>query len=239
VSISSNNALLTQLSQADQALLAPHLERVALALRQSIEVADQPIAQVYFPEAGIVSVVAKGTDGRQIEAGVIGREGMTGVAVVMGNHRSPNDAFVQAAGEAQRITADQLRAAIAASTAMRERFQYFVQVFMTQISQTALANGRCKIEERLARWLLMAQDRLERESLELTHEFIAVMLGVRRPGVTDALNELEGRGLVRSTRGIIRIIDRDGLIATAGGAYGIPEAEYQRLLGGNTAVPKN
>jgi CRP-like cAMP-binding protein len=102
---------------------------------------------------------------------------------------------------------------------------------MIQVVQTALANGRAKIEERLARWLLMAQDRLDDGNLQLTHEFIALMLGVRRPGVTDAINDLEGKGLIRSARGRVRIVDRKGLEAAAGGIYGVPEAEYRRLIG--------
>ncbi|WP_228445664.1 Crp/Fnr family transcriptional regulator [Terricaulis silvestris] len=149
----------------------------------------------------------------------------------MSNHRSPNDAFVQLAGRAVRITSDDLREVLSQSTAFRQLAQRFVQVFMAQVAQTALANGRAKIEERLARWLLMAQDRLDDSNLTLTHEFIALMLGVRRPGVTDALNDLEGKGLIRSSRGALRIIDRHGLEATAGGIYGVPEAEYKRLIG--------
>lgn len=231
MSIPTSNRILSRLSEADRARLAPGLVRVSLPLRAPIEVANETITEVYFPESGIVSVVAKDAEGRQIEAGVIGREGMTGMAVVMGNHRSPNDVFVQAPSEGLKIDADDLRRALNASTSMRDVFQYFVQVFMTQIAQTALSNGRGKIEERLARWLLMAQDRLDGGSLELTHEFIAMMLGVRRPGVTDAINELEGKDLVRSNRGVIRIIDREGLRASAGGSYGVPEAEYERLLG--------
>ncbi|QGZ95448.1 hypothetical protein DSM104635_02297 [Terricaulis silvestris] len=156
---------------------------------------------------------------------------MSGLAIVMSNHRSPNDAFVQLAGRAVRITSDDLREVLSQSTAFRQLAQRFVQVFMAQVAQTALANGRAKIEERLARWLLMAQDRLDDSNLTLTHEFIALMLGVRRPGVTDALNDLEGKGLIRSSRGALRIIDRHGLEATAGGIYGVPEAEYKRLIG--------
>ena len=94
-----------------------------------------------------------------------------------------------------------------------------------------MANGRAKIEERLARWLLMVQDRIDGDEAALTHDFIAIMLGVRRPGVTDAIHALEGKGLVRATRGALRIVDREGLEALAGGAYGLPEKEYRRLFG--------
>jgi CRP-like cAMP-binding protein len=218
------------MSELDVSLIEPHLERVPLELREKIEEADQTIPYVHFPESGIVSVVAK-SGGHQIEAGVIGREGVTGVAVIMGNHRSPNEVYVQVAGESHRIAADALREAIEASATLRMHLQRFVQVFMTQVAQAALANGRAKIAERLARWLLMAHDRVDDEDLRLTHEFIAIMLGVRRPGVTDALNELEGRGLIRSARGSIRVKDRSGLELVAGGTYGVPEAEYRRLIG--------
>ncbi len=227
----SRNRLLASLHDADWRLIAPRLQSVEMLNRQVLEAANQTIEHVYFPTQGIVSVVAKSADGQQIEAGVIGREGMTGAAIVMSNHRSPNEAVVQVTGEAERISADDLRTVLAQSEQMRQLAQRFVQVFMTQVAQTALANGRAKIEERLARWLLMAQDRLDDANLQLTHEFIALMLGVRRPGVTDAINDLEGKGLIRSARGLVRIIDRDGLKAAAGGIYGVPEAEYDRLIG--------
>jgi len=223
-----SNTLLRAMSNADRALLS--LEHVSLHHRQQLEVANEAITHAYFPETGIISVVAKSGED-QIEAGVIGREGVSGIAVIMGNHRSPNDVYVQVPGDGHRVAASALRAAIDASATLRLLLQRFAQVFMTQVAQTALANGRSKIEERLARWLLMAQDRVDDVEIRLTHEFIAIMLGVRRPGVTDALNELEGKGLVRSTRGAIRVVDRSGLELVAGSAYGIPEAEYKRLIG--------
>jgi CRP-like cAMP-binding protein len=226
-----SNALLALLPDADWALIEPKLTVVELKHRQPVEIANNTIEHAYFPAEGIISVVAKSLGGQQIEAGVIGREGMTGLAIVMGNHRSPNDVFVQVTGRAARISGDDLRDALAQSEPLRRLAQRFVQVFMSQVAQTALANGRAKIEERLARWLLMAQDRLDDGNLQLTHELIALMLGVRRPGVTDAINDLEGKGFIRSTRGVVRIVDRQGLLAAAGGIYGVPEAEYKRLIG--------
>jgi CRP-like cAMP-binding protein len=223
--------LLAALPDADWRRIAPRLQLVELKHRQPLEAANLPTEHVFFPTRGIVSIVAKSPDGHQIEAGVIGREGMTGLAIVMSNHRSPNDAFVQVAGEAQCMSADDLRESLRESEPLRRLAQNFVHIFMIQVVQTALANGRAKIEERLARWLLMAQDRLDDGNLQLTHEFIALMLGVRRPGVTDAINDLEGKGLIRSARGRVRIVDRKGLEAAAGGIYGVPEAEYRRLIG--------
>lgn len=224
------NRLLLGLSKADRRLLVPALEPVELDLRRSIEKPNTPISHIYFPESGIISVVANVAH-RQIEVGLIGREGMSGTAVLLGDHRSPNEVYVQMAGTANRISAAHLSRALAASDTLRERMQRYAYVFMVQIAQTAFANGTAKIDARLARWLLMAHDRHDDDELSLTHEFIAVMLGVRRPGVTDALHKLEGKGLISTSRGVIRIIRRKGLIALAGGAYGVAEAEYERLIG--------
>ncbi|PZO51186.1 MAG: hypothetical protein DCF16_11600 [Alphaproteobacteria bacterium] len=223
------NQLLLGLSKADRRLLAPSLEPVELELRRSIEKPNTPITHVYFPESGIISVVATAAQ-QQIEVGLIGREGMSGTAVLLGDHRSPSDVYVQLAGTANRISTKHLTQALEASKTLRERLQRYAYVFMVQIAQTAFANGTAKIDARLARWLLMAHDRQDDDELFLTHEFIAVMLGARRPGVTDALNKLEGKGLITAERGVIRIVRRKGLIALAGGAYGVAEAEYARLL---------
>lgn len=114
---------------------------------------------------------------------------------------------------------------------MHERFLLYAHAFLLQTGYTAMANGRAKIEERLARWLLMAHDRIDGDTLTLTHEFLSVMLGVRRPGVTHALNLLERVGLIHATRGIITVIDREGLEENSNGAYGTPESEFNRLFG--------
>jgi CRP-like cAMP-binding protein len=160
-----------------------------------------------------------------------GREGVTGLPILLGSDRSPNWTFVQVAGHARRMEADDLREAMEQSGSLRALLLNFVQFFPIQTSQTALANARFKIEERLARWLLMAQDRLDLPLMPLTHEFLSVMLGVRRAGVADAIHALEGRGMIRSERGQIEVIDREGMIEWADGCYGVPEREYERLLG--------
>jgi len=225
------NRLLCALSRADVGRLQPHLVLVALPLRHDLEKPNSRIEYIYFMETGIASVVAVGDQGRRIEVGLIGPEGMTGTTVVLGDHRSPNATYVQAVGEAQRIRAAELRKAMAASASMRALFLKFVQAFMTQTAQTAVANGRDKLEERLARWILMAHDRIGRDRVALTHEFLALMLGVRRPGVTEALNGLEGEGMIKATRGQITVLDRKAIERRAGHSYGVPEAEYRRLIG--------
>jgi CRP-like cAMP-binding protein len=224
------NQLLLGLSEKDRGLLSPWLEPVELQLRRSIEKSNTPISHIYFPECGIISVVAKAAQ-QEIEVGLIGREGMSGTAVLLGDQRSPNDVYVQMAGAAHRISAKHMRQALEASKTLREHLQRYAQAFMVQVAQTAFANGTAKIDARLARWLLMAHDRHDDDELPLTHEFIAVMLGVRRPGVTDALHKLEAKGLISAGRGVIRIVRRKGLMALAGGAYGVAEAEYERLIG--------
>ena len=135
------------------------------------------------------------------------------------------------------MTSDDLRQAMQTSPTLQPFLLRYAQAFMIQTAHTALANGRAKIHERLARWLLMAHDRIDGDQLALVHEFLALMLGVRREGVTIALQELEGEGLIRTTRGNITIVDRKGLEKTADGSYGVPEAEFDRLIGGRRLAP--
>jgi CRP-like cAMP-binding protein len=226
----SRNRILTRLSASDAALLAPHLKRVDLPLRKQLEIRNKPIDSIYFPESGFASVVANGVN-RTIEVGLIGREGMTGLAVVMGADRTISDTFVQNAGTGLRITAAQLRQAMGKSRTLQAACLLYAHAFMTQMTYTAISNGRSKIEERLARWILMACDRLDANDLKLTHEFLSMMLGVRRSGVTIALHLLVQEGLIKAQRGTITVIDREGLKKISNGAYGVPEAEFQRLFG--------
>ena len=225
------NKLLALMPRDDLQFLSEHLEDVDLPLRMKLEIGYRPIEFVYFIGDGFASVVANGIKGRSVEVGIIGREGMTGMAVVMGTDRSPHDTFIQAAGQGQRMRAAKLRERLDNSEGLRRILLKFGHVLGVQTAQTALSNGRDKLEERLARWLLMAQDRIGADELPLTHEFLALMLGVRRPGVTIALNLLEKRAVIQSTRGVIVVIDREGLEEGANGSYGTPEAEFQRLFG--------
>jgi CRP-like cAMP-binding protein len=170
---------------------------------------------------------------RPVEIGVIGREGVTGIAIILGAEASSHSIYMQVAGAAWRIDADRLRNAMEKSRSLHAVLLRYVKVFMAQISETALANGRSKIEQRLARWLLMADDRLDSAELPLRHEFLAMMLGVRRPGVTEAIHALEGKGLIKNSRGHLFITDRDGLVEEANGCYGAAEAEYRSLIENN------
>lgn len=218
----SPNRVLSTLTRADLRLLQPHLQAVDLPLRKVLASSNRRVEQVYFLESGIASVVANGASA--IEIGIIGREGMTGASVAMGNSaRIPHETYMQVAGGGLRVSADRLRDAITASVTLHHVLLRYIHSFMSQTAQTALANGRGKIEERLARWLLMAHDRVDGDQLPLTHEFLAIMLGVRRSGVTVALQELERKGLISYQRSMVTIIDRDGLEHNSNGAYCPPE----------------
>jgi CRP-like cAMP-binding protein len=194
-----------------------------------LEPPNKAIKHSYFITSGLASVIAIGKNGNRLEVGMIGREGMTGLPVVLGNDRSPNETFIQVEGTGSRIAADDLRQAMRESASLSRVLLNFVNAFLIQTSRTALSNGTATLEERLARWLLMAQDRLGGERVPLTHEFLSLMLGIRRAGVTGALNQLDRKGVIRLSRGRIEIIDREGLINSANGSYGIPEATARRV----------
>jgi CRP-like cAMP-binding protein len=227
----TGNTLLLSLSSSDFDLLAPHLEAVTLGLRKMLEKPNKRIEDVYYPETGFASVVALQRNRKEVEVGLIGREGMTGLPIVLGNHRSPHATYIEVAGKGHSISASQLRQAMQESLSLRASLLKFVQAFGVQTSHTAICNARSKLDERLAHWLLMAQDRVQGDILPLTHEFLSVMLGVRRPGVTVALKALRERGLISYRRGEITIKDRNGVARVAGDAYGTPESEYRRLIG--------
>lgn len=210
-------------------MLEPYLEPVDLPIRHFLERRNRPIEKVCFIERGFVSVVANRAE-RSIEVGLIGSEGMTGVAVILGTDRSVNDTYVQSAGAGQSMPAKNLRQAIRQSASLHRVMLLYAFSYMTQTAQTAAANGRSNIEQRLARWLLMAHDRIDGNELQLTHEFLAMMLGVRRPGVTVALNLLEKQALIRTGRGVIVLLDRKGLETCSDGTYGVPEAEFRRVF---------
>ncbi|HEY3792885.1 MAG TPA: Crp/Fnr family transcriptional regulator [Bradyrhizobium sp.] len=212
-------------------MLQPHLRFLVVAVRHEMERPNRRIDTVYFMEAGIASVVAVQTDKTQVEVGLIGSEGMSGTAVVLGGDQSPHSTYIQVAGEAHSIKADELRKAMRASGSLQSVLLKYVQVFMVQTTHTAISNARSHIGRRLARWILMAHDRTGDTTLPLTHEFLSLMLSVRRPGVTEALQSLRRQQLIESGRNKIIILNRNGIEKLAGHSYGVPEKEYRRLIG--------
>ena len=211
------NLILSHLSRDDLALIERHLEPVDLPLRKVLGRANKKITAVYFPKSGFASVVVN--TGKPIEVGLIGREGMIGLAVAFGGDRNDNETYMQAAGQGQCMRANALRDAIEKSRTLHGALLRYAHAYLNQTTRTAVANGRSKIEERLARWLLMAHDRVGSPELPLTHEFLAMMLSVRRPGVTVAVQHLEREGVIARRRGRIVICNREKLEKLANGTY--------------------
>lgn len=218
---SYRNHVLLSLEPSDLDLIRPHLRLADLPYRRKLEVSGRTIDEVCFVETGLASVVADGKLERPAEVGIVGQDGMTGITVAL-NHNPVADfeTYMQVAGSGYLMTADALREAIAESTSFHSALLGYARAFLHQVSETAAVNARHKLEERLARWLLMAHDRLDGDEIPLTHDSIALLLGTRRPGVTLALHQLESRGLIAGgERGVIRVVDRVGLVEITAGAY--------------------
>lgn len=233
----TQNQLLRALPPEDFGLLQPHLEPVTLALRESLNVPNEPTPFVYFLDEGLGSILLGPERTTGVEIGIVGREGFIGTSAVLGAGQSPHFSFIQLPGSGHRIVPDALRSAMAASPALQSVLLGYVHCYLVQVASTAHANADYTVEERLARWLLMCRDRLDRDEIAITHEFLALMLGVRRPGVTVATHILEGEGMIRAKRGLITILDREKLKRKANGSYGLAEAEYERLLGPTGVLP--
>ena len=225
------NRLLAALPPDDRARLWPRLKPFEMATRQVVLAPGALIAFVLFPETGWCSNLVSLEDGDFGEVGLIGREGLVGLPLVYGDDRSSAENMAQAPGTALRLDADAFRAALDESLALRTLLLRFALAFQAQVAQTAACNGRHPIEQRLARWLLMAHDRAEGDTFPITHEFLSMMLGVRRAGVTVAAGALQRAGFIRYDRGSIEITDRAGLEAAACECHDAVRREFRRLLG--------
>lgn len=224
------NGILRALPRAAVAELLPGMQRERIHVGQIIEPRDAPIDRVYFPESGVASVVAYGMRGKKMETGPFGREGMSGLPIIHAVGQSPTETIVQIPGNAITVPAERIAGLMERSPAVRSVFLRYSYAFALQSIQTALSAGLSRVEQRLARWILMLHDRVDGDEIDVTHDFIAMMLGVRRPGVTDAIHVLEGLRLVRSTRRRLLVRDREGLQRLCGDIYGLPEREYRRVL---------
>lgn len=226
------NRLLQTLEPQDLDILSGELESASFKRGDILISPNQPISYVFFPISGICSIVAlAATTSNRIEAGVVGREGLVGLPALLCTDHTPHQCVVQVDGEGFRIGAERLRFLMQLSPRLHELLLRYVQVVLIQAEQTALANGRFSIERRLARWILMCHDRIDGDELNFTHELLSIMLGVRRPGVTVATHVLEGAKMIKATRGRLIVLSRQKLEEAAGGSYGIPEGEYERLIG--------
>ncbi|MHB8284579.1 MAG: Crp/Fnr family transcriptional regulator [Caulobacteraceae bacterium] len=228
---SLNNRLLTLMSTEAFGRISDQLTFVQLPQGMVIAEPDHAIPYVYFPERGMVSIVAVSRDGQEVEGGVFGRDGVGSTAAVLGVESTPNRLNVQIEGDGWRMDRTALASAAQQDADLRGILLLYVQTLIVQTTYTALANAVHQVDVRLARWLLMSDDRSDGADLMLTHHFLSVMLAVRRPSVTNALHTLEGRGFIRADRGCIRIRDRPALEHFAGDAYGQAESTYEKLIG--------
>ncbi len=231
--MSKRNLLLAALPAQDFALLAPHLKDVVLEQGAILQEQGDRIDQVYFPRDGIISLLAVMRQGDAIETATIGYEGAVGSFGGLSVRRSHTRAVVQVGGIAQRIAATPFRKAAEDSEAIRGMIVCYAEMLLIQVQQTAACNALHAVEARLSRWLLQARDRLESNTVKLTHEFLSQMLGVRRTTVTVVANVLQQAGLIRYHRGQIEIVDRIGLEARACECY----AAIRRQIDEVTPVP--
>lgn len=226
----ARNKLLAMIPDEDFALLSGHLEHVVLPKGMALASAGEPFGHVYFFTDGIGSVVAQSPEGSRAEAGIIGFDGLVPTSAVAQINYSPHQVNVQLEGEGFRVNYRDFCKCMDSSRAISKVMARAAEAFAIQLAYTALSNATHDVTERLARWLLMCHDRVQGDGIELTHEFLSLMLAVRRPSVTTALHTLEGNGFIRSERGSITIRDRAALEEYAHDAYGRPEAEYRRLM---------
>jgi CRP-like cAMP-binding protein len=224
-----NNRILSVLTTEERERLLPHLEKVELRLGDVLSESQELIQYAYFPQGGTISVITVMADGGEVEVGVIGNEGMYGLPLVLGTNSSPLRAIVQLPGMAVRMKADVLKEEAARCGTLQQALLRYGQAFFIQTAQTAACNRLHPLDGRFARWLFDCQDRAKSDELPLTHEFMATMLGVRRAGVSVAANKLREDGLINYTRGIVTIINRDGLEACSCECYEIVKREFDRL----------
>jgi len=228
---SVGNWLLDALPAEDYERLLSDLEPVTLALGAVVYESGGQMQHVYFPTTSHVSLLYTMLDGATAEMGLVGNEGVVGIALFMGGDTTPNRAVVQGGGEALRMKAKVMQTEFKRGGDFQHLLLRYTQALITQISQTAVCNRLHSMEQRLCRWLLMTHDRTQTDELQMTQEFISNMLGVRREGVTHAAQRLQDAGLISYVRGHIEILDRQGLEAHVCECYKVVREEHDRLLG--------
>ena len=224
------NRLLAKLPAEEIERLQPHSERVSLAHGDYAIVPDEPIRHVYFPLTCLLSLVTTMSDGGSVESGTIGREGMSGIPVLLDATQTTMPTFVQVPGDALRVKSDVLKESYERSAAVRRLLNRYIHTVVVVSSHSAACNRLHRLDQRFCRWLLMSSDGIGSDEVALTQDFLAVMLGVRRAGVTEAALEVQAAGIIDYRRGRIRILDRPGLEARACECYGRTKAEYERLF---------
>lgn len=234
MSTKGNNHLLKTLSDKDRQHFMASCTTVELVFADILIEPGEPITHVYFPTESYISLLTPATDDcAALAVGMVGNEGMLGNSVMLGMDVSPVRALVQGPGLALRMKAAPFRCELEQSATLQGAMKRYLYVMLSQIAQTAACTRFHVVEARLARWLLMTQDRAHSDTFYITHEFLAYMLGVRRVGVTQAASSLQKRKLIRYSRGEITILNRRNLEAASCGCYAAGVAAYTRILGGN------
>jgi CRP-like cAMP-binding protein len=227
----NENYILSQLPPEDYERIAHQLEPVELPHGQIVQQAGEPIEHVYFPLNSMISLISHTPAGESVEVGIVGFEGMAGVSAILGVDTSPHEGLVQIPDGAMRMSVTALREEFKRAGALHDLLLRYTQGLLLQTSQVAACNRLHSVSERLARWLLMSDDRCACDDLPFTQEFLALMLGVRRAGVTEAALILQTEGYIHYRRGHIQIIDRDGLSDYTCDCYEVVKAEFDLLVG--------
>lgn len=225
------NRLLACLPQSELDLLLPHFELVSLAHGEHVIVPDVPIQHNYFPLNALLSLVTTMEDGASVESGIIGREGMSGIPVLLKANQTTMPTFTQVPGDALKIRAEIIRQAYDRRGALHDLLNRYMHTVVIMGSYSTACNALHKIEARMAKWLLMSSDGVGSDEFNLTHEFLAVMLGVRRASVSEIASALRNDGLIHYSRGQIKIINREGLETVSCECYHKTKSEYERLFG--------
>jgi CRP-like cAMP-binding protein len=223
------NRLLAALPRKEYRSLRPALGPVPLEAEQVLVEPGQPIRHVYFPDRGVVSILALMEDGAGVEAGLVGREGMVGLPLFLGRDTAPFRVIVQVPGTGQRVEAGLYREALRQGRALDELLRGFLDAFLTHLALSAACNSRHSVEKRCCRWLLLAHDRVGEDEFPLTQKFLAAMLSVRRTGVAEVAGGLQRAGLIRYRRGWMTILDRQALEEAACPCFQVVKDRFDRI----------
>jgi CRP-like cAMP-binding protein len=232
------NRLLSLLSDDDYERLRPHLSPVVFEYRKSLYEAWSPIEHVYFPIDGVASLVMTMADGNSAEVGTIGSEGFVGLPVCFGDRDAPSSVYVQVPGTALGMNARIFRSVLERSPTLNPIMLRYAHAFFNQVAQSAACAHLHRVEQRCCRWLLMTRDRMPTRDFLLTHEFLGMMLGVRRTTVTDVMGSLQRAGIIRYRRGHVEILDQEALQQRTCECYDMSKSEFDRLLGDTALAPR-
>lgn len=227
--IPTRNLILNSLPEKDYGRLLPDLEPVELSLGQTLYQPGEPIEYIYFPDNAMASVIANTISGQSAEVGVVGYEGLVGIEVLMGGDSPVNEVIIQLSNGGLRIKTKTILAEFNRAEALHDLILRFIHLHLIQISQTALCNRLHSVEERLSRWLLLCHDRSPTDKLQLTQEFLSIMLGSNRATVTGSALKLQNLGHIEYSRGNIKILNRKKLEKFTCNCYQTVKQQYDRL----------